>query len=277
MYLDLDSGFVKSRHHAVFDEAWYLQPTRPPAAQLLYDLGLEADTDSMTVDGPLHLTPIGTVSPVSVKWPPMPPVITQHQKPFPTPPMCLMAPLPLRVTNTPAACAPRVRSNNNTNSKKQIAADIVSEYLIGVDDMAMVYISPDPFSSAFEEELDLRKFDLSTHRTAGLCFFEKDGHIFLASMADSTPGAQIPRWRTHIRGAWLININGTSISSISDAQGIFQHLSVIGAPSCTLLFSHPEVTPDISNKGLPILSSSDFSQLTHDQLNNRLDLLTEGL
>jgi hypothetical protein len=101
MYLDLDSGIVKSCHHAVFNKAWYLQPTRPPAAQLLYDLGLEADTASMTVDGPLHPTPIGTVSPVSVKWPPMPPVITQHQKPFLTPPMCLMTPLPLRVTDTP--------------------------------------------------------------------------------------------------------------------------------------------------------------------------------
>jgi hypothetical protein len=192
MYLDLDSGIVKSCHHAVFNEAWYLQPTRPPAAQLLYDLGLEADTDSMTVDGPLHPTPIGTVSPVLVKWPPMPPVITQHQKPFPTPPMCLMTSLPLCVTDTPppniiAARAARVRSNNNTKSKKQITADVVSEYLIGVDDMAMVYVSPDPFSSAFKEELDLRKFDHSTHRTAGLCFFENDGRIFLASMAASTP------------------------------------------------------------------------------------------
>ena len=40
IYLDLDSGVVKSCHHAVFDEAWYLQPTRPPAAQLLYDLSI---------------------------------------------------------------------------------------------------------------------------------------------------------------------------------------------------------------------------------------------
>lgn len=31
-YLDLDSGVVKSSHHAVFDEAWYMQPHRPPAA-----------------------------------------------------------------------------------------------------------------------------------------------------------------------------------------------------------------------------------------------------
>jgi hypothetical protein len=39
IYLDLDSGVVKSSHHAQFEEAWYLQLTRPPAAQLLYDLG----------------------------------------------------------------------------------------------------------------------------------------------------------------------------------------------------------------------------------------------
>lgn len=40
IYLDLDSGVVKTSHHAQFDEAWYLQHTRPPAAQLLYDLGV---------------------------------------------------------------------------------------------------------------------------------------------------------------------------------------------------------------------------------------------
>jgi hypothetical protein len=39
-YLDLNTGIVKRSHHAQFDEAWYLQPNRPPVAQLLYDLGL---------------------------------------------------------------------------------------------------------------------------------------------------------------------------------------------------------------------------------------------
>ena len=48
-------------------------------------------------------------------------------------------------------------------------------------------------------------------------------------------------------------------------------------PACTLLFSHLETTPDISNKGLPIMAKSNFSQFTHDQLNNRLDLIEEGL
>ena len=276
-YLNLDSGIVKSCHHAVFDEAWYLQLTRPPAAHLLYDLGLDAEDESMTVTGPLHHpTPIGTVAPVSVKWPHM------HSKKIFPPPISLLSPLPLRVTTPPdpniiAARATRLRSRDDNKSKKQIAADVVTEYLIGPDDMAMIYVSPDPFGSAFKENLDIRKFDLSTHRTAGLCFFEKDGRVYLASMAPSTPGAHVPRWWTRIRGAWLININGTPVSTISDAQRVFHELSMDGSPSCTLLFSHPEVKPNISNKGLPIMSTSNFSQYTHDQLNNRMDLLEEGL
>ena len=40
-------------------------------------------------------------------------------------------------------------------SKKDIAAAVVEEFLIGPEDMAMVYISPDAFYGAFEEELDL--------------------------------------------------------------------------------------------------------------------------
>jgi hypothetical protein len=45
--------------------------------------------------------------------------------------------------------------------KKDIAAAVVREYSIGHEDMATIYLSPDPFYGAFEEELDLRKFDLS--------------------------------------------------------------------------------------------------------------------
>ena len=43
-YIDVDFGVDKISHDTVFDEAWYLQPVRPPAAQLLYDLGLTEDT-----------------------------------------------------------------------------------------------------------------------------------------------------------------------------------------------------------------------------------------
>ena len=51
-YIDLNSGLVKSSHHAQFDEAWYLQESRPPAAQLLYNLGVEVDNNPMSDSGP---------------------------------------------------------------------------------------------------------------------------------------------------------------------------------------------------------------------------------
>jgi hypothetical protein len=43
-YINIVSVIVKHSHHAVFNEAWYLQPSCPPAAQLLYDLGLQDNT-----------------------------------------------------------------------------------------------------------------------------------------------------------------------------------------------------------------------------------------
>ncbi len=40
---------------------------------------------------------------------------------------------------------------------------------------------------------------------------------------------------------------------------------------------HPKITPDIALSSLPIISKSDFPQLAHYQLNNRVDLLENGL
>jgi hypothetical protein len=181
-YLDLDSGIVKSCHHAIFNEAWYLQPTQPPAAQLLYDLGLELEADFVLLDGLLHPPSPGTIEPISIPWPPpLPPPLKSNLK-WKNPPHSLHAPPPLRITAAPkttgahAACV-----KSPEKRKKNIAMEVVSEYLVGAGDMAMVYISPDPFYGAFEEELNLLKFDLTKNYTAGLNFFEKDQHLFLTS------------------------------------------------------------------------------------------------
>ena len=83
----MDSGLVKRSHHAQFDEAWYLQSTRPPAAQLLYDLGLEVDSDDDAEDVPEP----------SVPWPPLATCDPASGK-FLVLPSCLFTPLPLRET-----------------------------------------------------------------------------------------------------------------------------------------------------------------------------------
>ena len=51
-YININTGIVKTSHHALFVEAWYLQVSRPPASQLLYDLGLMSETDLDTFQVP---------------------------------------------------------------------------------------------------------------------------------------------------------------------------------------------------------------------------------
>ena len=162
-YLDLNSGIVKSCHHAVFDKAWYHQPTCPPVAQLLYDLGLEADTEFMTFLGPLQPTPPETGTPITVPWPPPQPKLLKKASLWAPPSPCLYAPKPLRITNAPppvCARAARVQSRVDNHSKWETAADVVAEYLIGATNMAMIYVSPDPYAAAFEKNLISIKWTL---------------------------------------------------------------------------------------------------------------------
>jgi hypothetical protein len=197
-YLDLESGLVKCSHHTHFDEAWYLQPSHLPAAQLLYDLGLEVDPE----DDPKDLT---TTSPVL--WPPLPTCNPPSGK-FLVPLPCTLA-LLLPLRETLAAHHPLTATAAQTHAfdkfphgaamaaqiRSASPSDIVTEYLIGKQDMATIYMSPDPYYKAFEEVIDLCKFDLYNHRTASLCLAHSDKRLFLGGMAPGTPGAKILCWR----------------------------------------------------------------------------------
>jgi hypothetical protein len=92
----------------------------------------------------------------------------------------------------------QVKSIIPEKSKKDITADIVFKFLIGSKNMAMIYNSPNPYYGAFGEVLDLSKFDIASHQTAGLYFFQKDDFLILASMKPGTPRAWVPWWQTCI-------------------------------------------------------------------------------
>ena len=125
----------------------------------------------------------------------------------------------------------------------------------------MVYLSPDPYHEAFEEQLDLKRFSSDKHPTAGICLTHHDSRMLLAEMSPSTPAAKIPRWRSRLRGAWLIKVNDTMITCIHDLKKVFLKLDIDGATPCSLLFSHPTIKHGLTNDGIP--------QINMDQLNNR--------
>ena len=277
-YLHLDSGIVKHSHYAIFDEAWYLQPNRPPAAQLLYDLGLEIDTKE---------DPVESVPTPSVPWPLLPTYNPQCRKFLDMPLPCLTTLLHLRETLAAyqpmmAAAAWTFVLNEIQHDNPAITArvhstspsNIVAEYLIGKHDMATVYMSPDPYFEAFEETIDLQKFNLHRHCTAGLCLAQSNDSLFLGGMAPSTPGSKIPHWRSQLKGAWLIKVCNNPVSSIMDVQTTFATAIASGFTFIPLLFSHPEIQHNISHDGLPIVSSAPFSQHVHDQMNKCWDFTT---
>jgi len=68
-------------------------------------------------------------------------------------------------------------------------------YSITSNDVAQVYLSPTPYNDAYEEVIDLQKFDFSRHWAAGMAFLPQDNRLILANMVASTPGARIARWR----------------------------------------------------------------------------------
>jgi hypothetical protein len=213
-----------------------------------------------------------------IPWPPLPGIVSK--KVWTPPPLCLFAPLLLRMTDTPipiTAWAARTRTDVTPLSNKELMSITVSEYLIGTHNRAHIYLSPDPYGCVFDKTLDLHKWDLDKHHTGGLWFITKNGRLILASIDASSPGARIDKWHSRICGAWLQSIKGTKVSTLEDVHKEFVQLSWTHAGTCTLKFLHPEISPDISQHGLPIISRDDyFLQFTHNQLNNRIDLIKQG-
>jgi hypothetical protein len=147
-YIDVDSGVVKTSHHAVFDEAWYLQPNRPPMAQLLYDMGMEATEDGET-----------TGKPIKTQHAPCPP-IPDSKLSWTTPNQAKNTPLPLRLSAQPQQKQVGARAATVANPYQGTTMEPRAMRLSIIDDMrldrgetfAQVYLSPSAYCEAFEEE-----------------------------------------------------------------------------------------------------------------------------
>ena len=287
-YIDLDTGVVKTCHHATFDEAWYLQPQRPPVAQLLYDLGLKFIDEDVDETSPLEMT-IAPYPPLLTTIPSPPRLLTTLPNgKWGVPTSSKMLHLPLRLTSvssSQAATAARVqldaaheslqhrhdeyeeirapildRLDYTAATAKSQDRSVVDEFHVTQEDPRQVYLSPTHLNISFEETIDLRKFDLDKHLTAGMHFTEKDDTLLLIGMAKSTPAAKIPRWRSQMRGAYLLKVNGTTVKSIKDVESVLRTLSTEERQDCVLILSHPEIRHGLSSQGIPIMSEEEFTQ-----------------
>ena len=255
-YIDVHSGIVKTSHHAVFDECWFDHSWRPPAAQLLYDLGtaLANDLPSLPPTPPTtsHLDPSMLPTDLSA---------TCHR---PTTPVdddiCSVA----ASTTTTSSTSGDVRVNTTTlphHTPSNRDASAVDHYDITLRDVTQIYCSPHHYGHAFEEIFDYMGSASTVHPTAGLVLEEVEGRVFIRDIMAGTPCAKIPRWKTRLRNTHLISINDTPISSINDAQDRISTLPTTTRGLCRLLVTASELRDGLTNEGIP--------QVSLDQLNPR--------
>jgi hypothetical protein len=212
-YIDVQTGLVKASHHAVFDEAWYLQPARPPAAQLLFDMGMESEETS---------TPAPPLRPIeSAPWPALPTKPLQS-----VPSKAKNHPIPLRLSASPIqhefsarAATAFIHPYEHTILHPNISkTEVIQDMQLDKNEVfAQVYLSPTPYANSFEDTIDISRW-VWTHQqpAAGIRMIQSNDRVFLAGMDLSTPAARVPRWRTRLRGAWIIQINGKVVSSIQE-------------------------------------------------------------
>jgi hypothetical protein len=254
-YIDVSSRLVQTSHHAIFDEAWYLQPQRPPFAQMLYDVGLEPE-----------LTEVDTQRALCIFAPQPPlPTVAPSKAPFPA------TTFPLRVSVNPSAYSAAaaltamdvtpVTDASAPLPSKRLEHDMILDHDITSRDVEMVYLSPSCYDNAFEEELDLRRFNHGTAPTAGLECTISNGKVILSGMTPSTPGAKIRAWRSRLRGARILRVNEYEISSVKDIEDTLLQLSAQGFRKCRLLLAHSILRDGLVETGIP--------QINVDQLNNR--------
>ena len=64
----------------------------------------------------------------------------------------------------------------------------------------------------------------------------------------------LPRWRSRLRGAWLIKVDGRGVHNVKDVEEAL--LASIGSSGsvCSLLFSHPEIKHGLTSDGIPQIS-----------------------
>ena len=137
----------------------------------------------------------------------------------------------------------------------------MNDFGISNRDIAQVYVLPHPYNNAFEEEMELKYFD-TNHPAGGLQFKTFNGQLTIGNMIAGTLAAKIPNWRSRIRGAWLVEINGTPISTLTDVHTALDHAVTNRDKTCHLLFAHPEIQHGLTNDGIP--------QINIDQMNPRL-------
>jgi hypothetical protein len=186
-YIDMESGLVKTSHHAVFDECWFHQPWRPPAADLLYSLGIQLmGSYPDNPASPPALADDASVQPMNTA-PDTPSRTVTPSTTLPPPNI-----IPMDDDDSSTDSFPDILDNQVNNITTNRDAVRVDHYGVSRRDVAQVYFLPHCFGYAFEETFTYSGSATLIHPTAGLVLELRDDRLYVTDIVLSTPCAKIP-------------------------------------------------------------------------------------
>jgi hypothetical protein len=178
----------------------------------------------------------------------------------------LHAHLSLRESGSPqtvTAWAALITASSNPHEGTKIRpswdARAVSNYHINFKhDVKQVYFSPTVYNEAFEEIQDMTGFFTTALPSGGMQFIMVDRQLILEIISKGTLCAKIRNWRSQLKGAWLISINGSPVSTVAEVNSALDKSLRSENSHCTLLFSHPKIRHGLMNKGIPQITLDLF-------------------
>ena len=127
---------------------------------------------------------------------------------------------------------------------------------VSVEDVMSISMSGDPFGPSFRQEVPL----LGDHPTLGFVFRHDPDRcrLQLVDCCKGTPAHRLHHWRSRLRHAYLLDIDGSSIVAEADAIGAISAARARSLQSCVFCFTFDSIRNTLSDDGLP--------QLYFDQL-----------
>jgi hypothetical protein len=107
------------------------------------------------------------------------------------------------------------------------------------------------------------------HPTVGLDLYKKDRRVHLKKMTAELPAAKILDWQRCFWGAWPIKVGNTTVTSAADITSTLTLALASHTCLVTIQFAHPEIRPNLTHDGIPIVLSALFTMAAHDQLNSQ--------
>lgn len=232
--MDVNSNREKLATHAVFDEAHYSSASRPPGAQLLYEIGHPDCAKDELLDPKI---------PTTVPFCDYPPL---HSKgPTPISKIEQRAPLPLSdfaPTRPPCARAAKV--------------DFLEDSWTKNDSMSITF-SPERMDFVYTQEIPVGK---DAHMGLSVEYHRGKHNLQIVSCRKGTSAAKIPRWRSLLRHRYIMRVDDMDINTIEDFEKAIHNLRQRNQRTCTLHLATDETD-------LPAISSHGTPQLYFDQMN----------